>query len=540
MFRILLLFSVFFILSISCSKKNEANSELNQTELPEKKIQLDNKTFTELWSILDSLKSFRKFETAYIVSQYILKKGITEQSDIHSFKAITNIISTQQLINPDNELLTIEFVESLVDSSTGILNSLITSMAAELNARYYFKNEKKISHNNGNRNSDKVDWKQKIFLKHIQNLYEKSLISEDILKLTDTELYKEVFIYNQKTKKNRPTLFNLLSHRALNFYSDIMLSKKEVSAFKQSDLINIDSFLKLKIEPNSIEASFIKTYQELLKFNLKHQYIYALVESNLNRLEFYKKQVYLFDKSIYLKSLYSFLEDHRKHPASALISVQIISTLIDEGLFTQARHLVTKSLRDFPNSLVSDELRQLKNEIDKPKLLLEFESKYISTKDINFKLFHRFIKRILIRFTPITLNSFLKAESDDLTNDGQNAPIVKELNLSINKSDNLIELKLLEKKLPAGIYSISTNYYDIDNKEYQLSDQFFNITNQGFLSRRLAKNLVEFYFFESESGKPLSNQQIEIKSFNSETDQYDLVESFLTDRQGFARDKFNE
>ena len=521
-------------LVVSCIEKSESNQETISQNAESKIPPLENKSFGQLWAIIDSLDSFREDQAVYSVSQYILQKASKEKEVEFAIKAVAKILSIQNSISEKNESLLIDHLETIADSSAGVIQSILYSMAADLNFRYYLNNENKINNNTVEFSSDKAEWNKLKYLNHIQNLFQKSLNNVDRLKLSEISQFKNLLIFDKHTDLSRPSLYNFLAHRAINFYTDILLKEKESNSLAKIKMIPIKSFMIYARQESSLLDELLKLYQDVLKFNQVNQHIYAYVQTNLERMKFYNALIYSAnDNRHYLSSLVRFLKEFDDHPASALIARDLSEYYKKAGLFNQAKDVLERNLKRFPNSVSSDELKRLKVQVTKPTLELEITN-LIPNVVNTIQIKHRLVSEITIRIIPITLNSFLEKEMDDLTGNDELIPISKQIKISPNTKNKLINLNVNLEPMRPGLYAITTVYKGQDDELYELNQNFQSISNQVFVMRRLSERNVEFYFYELISGKPLSSQQVELRKKNYSTGKFEISDSFLTDKQGFA------
>ncbi|MCB0279643.1 MAG: hypothetical protein KDD94_09090, partial [Calditrichaeota bacterium] len=153
-----------------CIEKRESGAVKNTREFSAEQLKLNDKNYRQLWSIVDSLRSFREEQSAYLVSQFILQKSFREKETEHAIHALTSLLSSQLSLSADNEQLIIEQTELIADSASGIIQALLFSMSAELNYRYYFRNEALIKNKSGDLQNDRSEWGRESYIQHIDGL----------------------------------------------------------------------------------------------------------------------------------------------------------------------------------------------------------------------------------------------------------------------------------------------------------------------------------------------------------------------------------
>ncbi|MCB0280229.1 MAG: hypothetical protein KDD94_12035, partial [Calditrichaeota bacterium] len=219
---------------------------------------------------------------------------------------------------------------------------------------------------------------------------------------------------------------------------------------------------------------------------------------------------------------------------SALIVSELAKLYEEMQNYSDAIKLIERNLAKFPNSIISDELKRRLQNLKRPVLTLKLSDHLIPGKASKFTVTHRLVSAVAMRITPITINSFLNKEADDLTGNDRLRPLTKNFHFETYKQNGIKQDILPLEGLDAGIYQVSMQYSGADNSPYDLDDHYLCISNQDYVLRRLSERKLEFYFFERESGKPLSSQRIELKRRNPGSDQFETIDSFLTDQQGFV------
>ncbi|HEY1039996.1 MAG TPA: alpha-2-macroglobulin family protein, partial [Bacteroidia bacterium] len=144
---------------------------------------------------------------------------------------------------------------------------------------------------------------------------------------TQINYYDEIIIKGSaEARVFRPTLYDFIANRALDFYesgeADI---NRPANQFSMNDSVyfsNAGQFAEIEIKnPDdtlNLKYYALKIYQDILKFHLNDKAPEALIDADLNRLNFVNNQSKNERKdSLYLRSLHYIAEKHKTSASSA-------------------------------------------------------------------------------------------------------------------------------------------------------------------------------------------------------------------------------
>ena len=186
--------------------------------------------------------------------------------------------------------------------STQILHSLL----ADLYMGYYFANRYLILQRTNVVDyelSDMATWDQKLFAEKIFEVLNKSLENPGLLQKTPASDFADITSEGDSLNIFRPALYDLLAHQALDFFrNDEFMSSRPAIRFEVDDpqMLDIaDAFSKLKLEEKetfSMKFHALKLYQDLIAFHLNDKDPFALVDLDLNRLDFIYEHAIIDEK----------------------------------------------------------------------------------------------------------------------------------------------------------------------------------------------------------------------------------------------------
>ncbi len=240
------------------------------------------------------------------------------------------------LVLEENAQLTIikelkEEIKNSVFPSRNILENILANLYWQ-----YFK-ENRWKFYNRTKTSEKVDqedfrtWDLETLFTEIHLYYQKSLQNGVLAQQTDLTKFNDILSQEIGSKIYRPTLYDFLSHNALNFYktSETNITKpayafeidspeylKESEAFSRQKITTQDSL--------SLQFHALKIYQDLINFHKRDKQPDALVEVSIERLSFVSDNATFSDKqTVLLETLLAEKQKYSKSPSSTLYDYEI-------------------------------------------------------------------------------------------------------------------------------------------------------------------------------------------------------------------------
>lgn len=294
--------------------------------------------FQKEWQAIDSLNNLGQPESALkLVNDIYEKAKISNQAD-QFLKASICRMMLEADFKEDYFEKAIERTQLEIQSAKAPVRQILHSMTAELYWRYYQRNRWKILDRSQTVNFDNTDlktWDLKKIVSACMEHYEASLSDKELLQKTALTVFDEILIKQKDSQKFRPTLYDLLVHRAIDFYSssDAGLTKPAdtFQINKAGYLSPADQFASLNIaspDSFSFEYQTLKLYQEAILFHLKDSDPDPLIDVDLERLSYIgQKSIHPEKDSLYLAALRHLEEQYKNHPASTEVAFRIAGQL---------------------------------------------------------------------------------------------------------------------------------------------------------------------------------------------------------------------
>lgn len=285
------------------------------------------KNFDKEWMLVDELITQKNLpQTALANVKKIYALAQKEQQDAQIIKSVIYMIGLQQETREENRIHGIKEIEMEIASGKEPVRSIFKSLLAEMYWNYFQNNRWKFYSRSETHLFQKEDirtWSPGDFHKKISELYLQSIRNEKILQQTKLNAY-DAIILKGNMRHLRPTLYDLLAHRALVYFKNeerdisrpaYTFELNQVSAFDPAaDFIRSQFFSNDSL---SLQLRSLQIYQKLIAFHLHDTVPDALLDADIDRLEFvYAHSTLENKKELYRAALTQLTRQYPGHPAA--------------------------------------------------------------------------------------------------------------------------------------------------------------------------------------------------------------------------------
>jgi hypothetical protein len=242
----------------------------------------------------------------------------------------------------DADSLNIARAEAEASTTEFPINAVWQSIAAQLYWQFYQNNRYEILSRTGTAEAIGNDFEQwdaaKFFVK-TSSLYLRSLSRSEELKSINIEAYDPVLIKGENTRTLRPTLFDLLAFRAIDYFRNeekdlsrpaYQFVMDDAAAFAPAPAFVSHRFITQ--DTASMHYLALTLFQEALRLHTGDAAPDAFIDADLQRLEFaYAYSVHANKKDLYRKSLEQLEKEYAGNPLSALAAYRLASLMMEEG-----------------------------------------------------------------------------------------------------------------------------------------------------------------------------------------------------------------
>ncbi|HEV7379702.1 MAG TPA: MG2 domain-containing protein, partial [Dyadobacter sp.] len=520
-------------------------------------------SYNKQWKQVEDFVSKGLPDSALEEVKTIYQTAKRDKDQAQVIKATVYMANLQNENREHNAVLSIAELEKEITTSQEPAKSVLTSLLATSYYRYYQNNRWRLYQRTQTADFKKDDietWGTADFHAQISSLYLQSLQNEKLLQQTKLETY-DAIITKGTVRKLRPTLFDLLAFKALDYFaSNERDIKKPAYAFEINTASAFDpaaDFIHRKFDTkdsSSLEHEALVIYQTLLAFHANDKEPDALIDADIARLQFVKgKSVHPEADQLYYMSMNHLAQQYASTPAAAQAWYLTALWHEEKGSRYNAQTdssnrfervkavtILKKVIKENPDTEGGINAFNTLNMIQEKSF--QFQVETINVPDAPFRVLVNYTNASQLHFRLIKATDKLKTE---LQNDKNNifrsllvnAPSIRNWKQALPETKDYqkhaVEIKV--DALPVGEYLLvaGTSENFTDGKS-AIGSMLFNVSNISYLSRG-----NDFFVLDRSTGQPLAGAHVQVwnQIYNNTTYEYTLQkgEAYTTDKNGFFK-----
>lgn len=283
------------------------------------------------WNRADSLIDRGLPKSAVDIVRKILTSAEAQKDSPNAIKAQLFLMSADAGTEEDAGTGNIKKAEAFTAAAGGPEKAIWQSITAQLYWNYFQQNRWKLYQRTAmaeTQSDDIATWDAPAFFSKIADLYKASIANRNVLQNIPVAQYTPILDEGKNTRNLRPTLYDLLVFRALAFFQN-----DEKDLIKPAFKFELDDAVAFAAQPafsprvwthrdsSSLQLQAIKLYQEILAFHAKDANPDALIDADLQRLNFvYTHSVHPAKDSLYLQALQQLEQRYDGNPAVAQVA----------------------------------------------------------------------------------------------------------------------------------------------------------------------------------------------------------------------------
>jgi hypothetical protein len=301
-------------------------------------------------------------------------------------------MTLQSYIEENALVAIISRLKADIDKANFPAKPVLQSLLAETYWKYYQQNRYQFSQRShlAKANADFTKWDLQTIVNEVSDLYKLSL--SDALKEQNTPLnvLSGVLEGDETTRFLRPTLYDLLVHRAFDFYlgDEPELTKPKLP-FVLNDpnlFTNSQNFASISFKTSDTTSNFyrgIELLQLASLFHIRRNDTEALADIDLKRLHFFYNKAKLAGKdSLYLAALQQIAVKYSENPISSQAIVLQGQYYQDLDSLKTAYSYFKKATLAYPQSLGGKNAFKLMAQIEAKSLSVTMEDLNIPGKPL--------------------------------------------------------------------------------------------------------------------------------------------------------------
>jgi uncharacterized protein YfaS (alpha-2-macroglobulin family) len=298
--------------------------------------------YTRDWEQVQAKENDGLPKSAKELALEIFKKAKHEQNHAQQIKAAIYQTKFNAEIEEEGLVKAIADFEKEAAASVYPVKPVLQSILGDFywqyyqNNRYWFLNRTETK---GVDDKDIQTWNLNKILEKTTATHQAALRESARLKGTSLGFYDEILETGTDSKLYRPTLFDFIAHRALDFYkNEERALTKPIYEFEITSLDALqpaEAFVNVTFnteDSTSLKYQAMLLYQDLVRFHLNDSLPEAYIEVDLERLAYAYQQTFNEGKDeAYLTSLRKLETAYASNPVSAQVSYTIAQYFFNKG-----------------------------------------------------------------------------------------------------------------------------------------------------------------------------------------------------------------
>ncbi len=518
------------------------------------------------WKKIDALEKKGLTKDALTEVVKIFADAVKTSNEPQQIKAAMYQMKYRNMVEEDNQQKNLFYADTLIAQTKAPAKNILQSMQAQLfqsykqNHRYQLYNRTALAEEKGN---DVTTWSITKLNEKISSLYKASLKNDATLKATDLKGYDAIIEKGKNTRQLRPTLYDMLAHRALDYFmsteNDVtnpsykFIINEEAAFAPVKDFVNYNFKTKDTV---SLYFNALKVMQGLLAFHLNDAAPEALLDADLKRLDFVNQHgVFTNKEKLYENALLNIETKYSYSPAIAqatYLRAQMLVQAADdydpltnkENQFAlvKAKQICEAAYAKFPKSEGGINCKNLINQIEKPSLHFDVEKVNVPAQPFRTLVSFKNINTVYFRIIQTTREEIKKLENNNnYDNVWPSILALKPLkSWSVVMPDqkdfqrHATEIKI--DALPIGTYYILASM----KSDFSLANNIIGrattyVSNISYIT----SNKNDLYVLDRDNGKPLEKATVQLytQTYNYANRKYEEIKSavYTTDKNGFVK-----
>jgi len=524
------------------------------------------KNYTAEWKKAEAFNEKGLPKSALEVVKKIYALAKKEKQDAQLIKSLIYMATLQNENREENATTSITEIEKeILEGQKGkeTPNAILKSLLAEMYWNYFQNHRWKIYDRTQTAKFTKTDpatWDVNDFHKRISELYLQSLQPAGLLQQTKLTAY-EAIIIKGNVRQLRPTLYDLLAHRALLYFqNDERDITKPAYAFEISQASAFDpaaDFVKRKFptkDSSSLQHKALLIYQQLISLHLRDAKPDALLDADLLRLEYVKNKSTHPDKDqLYFNAINHIANQYGNTPAAAQ-AWYLLAAYYNEkaGAYQpfgdsthrfdklKAKEICEKVLQQKDSSEGRINCYNLLNEIKRKSFQFSLEKVNIPGQPFRSLVKYKNISTLYFRL--IRMTEDLKKQLEEQYSDKYwpalvNAKAEKswEQPLPDTKDHQQHGTEIMIGALPAGEYILlGSDSKDFKASKKLLGARMFYVSNISYVN-----SSNDYFVLNRDNGRPLAKATVQVweqrYDYTSSKNIKEKGKTYTTDANGFFR-----
>ena len=302
----------------------------------------EGKDYPESWARVDSFVQKGLPKDALLVVDSIRIGAVKEDNYAQLIKTLLFHTTLKYQNEENSQIKIITETEEEIAKAPFPARPVMQSLLADMYWSYYQANRYKILNRTATtdfKQDDIATWDAAKFATKVSNLYLASLQPADSVQRTKLEVFDQVLATAAGSKKYRPTLYDFLSWKAIDFFSNTESGVTQAAtSFSMNDpryLGSSENFMHIALPTNdtiSFKLKALKLLQQCTSFQMQYGNPTSLVDVEVKRLQFARSNMDIPEKdSLFKVALQQLETTHTNDSISTMVGLEIARLLNAEA-----------------------------------------------------------------------------------------------------------------------------------------------------------------------------------------------------------------
>ncbi|MDJ0645715.1 MAG: carboxypeptidase-like regulatory domain-containing protein [Flavobacteriaceae bacterium] len=502
-------------------------------------------SYQKEWKQVEQFELKGLTASASDAAEKIYKKAKKRKNHPQIIKSLIYKSKFALLLEEDAQLKVIDRLKAEIATSSYPTKNILESILADLYWQYFQQNRWKFY--NRTSTSEKVDpndfrtWDLQTLFEEAHIHYQKSLQDALLLQKTYLGYYADILSAQQGSIKLRPTLYDFLAHRAIDFYKtderNLQRPSYKFEIKNENLLADNESFIKEELASKdslSQQLHALKLFKNLTLFHLKDKYPDALINLTLARLDFVKTNAVFNDKeTVYLETLKSLFDTYKDNDISTEIAYRVGLALHKKANkyvpFEQeenrwknkdALEICETAIAKFPVSSGAQKCKSLKQQILHKSLKITNEKFVPINKSSRLLVSYKNMKRLSFKTYQITEEE--ERSFNKIYNDSAKIAFINTLELIENWEVQLKDEKdyqthkteVIVPQLKQGRYLLVASSNERLSKNETFGYSSIQVTDLALIDNS-KYGTHTYQVVDRTTGKPIQNARVDFKNYDT-------------------------
>jgi len=525
--------------------------------------------YKDQWKKVDSLEQKGLYKSALDEVNSIFEKAKAVENSPEIVKSVLYKLKLSDYLREENSAMSIIEVDNLAAISNFPTKQILYSISAEAYTRYYNQNRWKFINRTEAKGivlNDIRTWDLTTINRKIRENYELSLTEVNRLQKSALSDYKAMLNYYGESVLQRPTLYDFLAHRALNFYQNTELSlpsSEEPFVITDNNYFADSKKFMEASNPTNDSISFsndwqaLKILRELTAFHMNDKTPEASFDLELIRLDFVlSKSLNDTKAAAYESALKRLIETYSSNALSTEAQFKLASLYASKGndysietpenrwKKKEAHEICQQAIAAFPKSYGAGLCKNLMETIEFKDADFTTEKAYsskvskrclVSYKNVN-KLYFRLVK------TEASFNQAYNSNRQEEMKSLLQLPAEYAWTSELYQTEDFQkhQTEIILPNVGLGHYSlIASTKANFELDSNSISYNTFYVSDLAFLYNSSSTETTNsIYVTDRETGTPIKGATVEVFTqkydYNTSNYKYTKEQTLTTNDKGLA------